>query len=415
MRKLTAFLLLSLAAACTSFERNPYAESLRKLAVEVVWPEEWADYRREGVGVTLSDRNTSNVYTASTDASGRAEFLVAAGHYRLSVLDKADASAVFNGTVELVDLAGGDVSLEMTLSYSRPGAILIKELYSGGCPADPPATGSNTYDKYLILHNNSAERVYLDGLCLCTVAPYNSKASSNPWTSTDASGNIVFRDYAAVPDCIWQFGGTGADFPLEAGEDAVVALLEAVDHTQTYSLSVNLNREGYFVCYDQLLYPGQKNRPITAPGDRIEASHHLRVLKKTGRSGENGANTYVVSQYSPAMIIFRAPEDFDLEGYMADDLESAILLSSITYSKVPWEWVLDGVEVSDNTGANNWKRLPLDIDAGSVGFSGTSLGHTVHRHVDETATTLSGYEVLQDTNNSSNDFYERETQSLREL
>ena len=54
------------------------------------------------------------------------------------------------------------------------------------------------------------------------VAPYNSNAN-NPWTSTDSSGNIVFRDYAAMPDCIWMFPGTGTDFPLEPGEEAVVA------------------------------------------------------------------------------------------------------------------------------------------------------------------------------------------------
>jgi len=415
MKKLFAYTWLILAAACTSFAGDPYADALRRLAVDVVYPESYGAYLREGVDVKLSDRNSGNVYTARTDARGHAEFLVAAGHYRLSVLDKPDASSVFNGTVELVDLACGDANLKLELSFIRPGAILIKEIYSGGCPADPPATGANTYDKYLILHNNSSERVFLDGLCLGMVAPYNSKAPSNPWTSFDASGNVVFRDYAAVPDCIWQFGGGGEEFPLEPGEDAVVALLEAVDHTQTYSSSVNLNREDCFACYDQLLYPGTVGRPIAAPGDRIAANHCLKVLKKTGRSGEGGANTYVVSQYSPAVIVFRAPDDFDLDAYLADDLESTIASGSIVYSKVPWEWVLDGVEVADATGSVNWKRLPGDIDAASIGFSGSSLGHTVHRKADETASAHVGYEVLVDTNNSSNDFYERETQSLRGL
>lgn len=167
------------------------------------------------------------------------------------------------------------------MKYAKPGTILIKEIYSGGCPQDPPATGSYADDKYIILHNNSFDTYYLDGLCLGMVAPYNSNAN-NPWTSTDPSGNIVFRDYAAMPDCIWMFPGTGRDFPLEPGEEAVVAYY-GVDHTQTYSQSVNLNRKGYFVLYDMVHYPGNRLHPTPTPGDQIDESHYMKVLKKPER------------------------------------------------------------------------------------------------------------------------------------
>lgn len=218
-----------------------------------------------------------------------------------------------------MDLAGADRNVSVELKYAKPGTILIKEIYSGGCPQDPPATGSYADDKYIVLHNNSFDTYYLDGLCLGMVAPYNSNAN-NPWTSTDPSGNIVFRDYAAMPDCIWMFPGTGTDFPLEPGEEAVVAYY-GVDHTQTYSQSVNLNRKGYFVLYDMVHYPGNRLHPTPTPGDQIDESHYMKVLKKTGT---NTAVVYVISQNSPAVILFRAPGDFDLDAYLANDLESAI-------------------------------------------------------------------------------------------
>ena len=44
----------------------------------------------------------------------------------------------------------------------------------------------------------------------------------------------------------------------------------------------------------------------------------------------------------------------------------------------------------------------------------TYLGRSLMRNVDEAATAVSGYEVLADTNNSLNDFYESEKQSLHE-
>ena len=412
MRKISIYALLLVASACMSFEGNPYGDDVRRLSVQLVYPEGYGDRLREGVAVTLADRNSSNVYTALTDASGAVEFRVTTGRYRLAVSDKPDPSSIFNGTVEQVDLIAGDAALELLLGFSWAGSVVIKEVYSAGCPMDDKP-GAYTYDKYIVLHNNSGTTQYLDGLCLCMVAPYNSKVQSNPWTSLDSSGNIVFRDYAAVPDAIWQFAGGGEDFPLEPGADAVVAYW-GVDHTQTYSQSVNLNREEYFVLYDQLLYPGTSTWPTPAPGDRIRRERWLRVLKKTGRSGQNGANTYVISDKSPAVVLFRAPLDFDLEGYLSDDLLSTILSGNIVYSKVPWEWIVDGVDISDNTGSANHKRLRPDVDAGAVGYSGVQQGHTIHRRLDEEATEEYGFEVYMDTNNSSNDFYERETQSLRE-
>lgn len=105
MKKLFCILSCLLAAGCTSFEGNPYGDTLRSLSVQVVYPEEYASFLREGVPVKLTDRNSSNVYTALTDARGVAAFDVAAGHYRLSVLDRPDASSVFNGAVEQVDLS----------------------------------------------------------------------------------------------------------------------------------------------------------------------------------------------------------------------------------------------------------------------------------------------------------------------
>lgn len=408
MKKVVYILFSLLAAACTSFEGNPYGDTLRTLDVQLIYPADYADFLREGVEVRLADRNTSNVYTARTDASGTAAFRVAAGHYRLSSLDRASSEVVFNGVVEQVDLVRSGADLTVELKAAKPGSILIKEVYSGGCPQDPPATGRYMYDQYVVLHNNSFDTYYLDGLCFTTVAPDNSNANSNPWTSTDGSGNLVFDDFAAAIESLWQFPGSGRDFPLEPGQDVVVAF-RGVDHTQTYSQSVNLNREECFVLYDQALYPGSTSNPTPAPGDRIDPARVLRNLKKTGRS-----NTYIMSLSSPAVAIFRAPDDFDLDAYLSDDQQSTVQNGSVLYSKIPWEWIIDGVDVCNRSAAQRLKRLRTDVDSDFAAFSGTSLGHTVHRLPDEEATAAAGFEILMDTNNSSNDFYERETQSLRE-
>ena len=64
--------------------------------------------------------------------------------------------------------------------------------------------------------------------------------------------------------------------------------------------------------------------------------------------------------------------------------------------------------------AGNQKRIPATIDAGAVSLSETFKGRTLMRKADESLSAEQGFEVLQDTNNSTEDFYERETQSLHQ-
>ena len=75
---------------------------------------------------------------------------------------------------------------------------------------------------------------------------------------------------------------------------------------------------------------------------------------------------------------------------------------------------MDGVDVFYGGSSKNVKRLQTRIDAGYVTLSEIYLGHSLFRRTDEEQTETMGYEVLMDTNNSSEDFYEREQQSLHE-
>lgn len=203
MRKILCILSCLLVAGCTSFDRNPYDGALRELRVTAVYPEGYAGYLREGVAVKLSDRNTGNVYTALTDAQGHAGFRVAAGHYRLSVLDLPDDSAVFNGTIEQVDLVGEDKEVDVALKFSKPGTILIKEIYSGGCMQDPPATGTYADDKYIILHNNGFETYYLDG-CAWRWSPPTTRRPPIPGrapTLRATSFSAITPPYPTVSGC----------------------------------------------------------------------------------------------------------------------------------------------------------------------------------------------------------------------
>ena len=409
MKRLMFIFVTALAAvSCTSLQHvDPYGTgTLHTLSVRTVYPDEFAEYRREGVAVSIEEVNTGNSYTAMTDSEGVAVCRLTGGIYRVSVSDMS-GYRIFNGTTEGVRLTG-DMECSVRLASSETGAIVFKEIYCGGC-SKAPEEGSYQFDKYVILHNNSDRTQYLDGLCFGCADPYNSSSSNNVWISTDPeTGATVFPDFVPVIQCVWQFGGSGTSFPLAPGEDAVLVVCGAIDHASQYPLSVNLNKEGYFVCYNNTYFTNTSYHPV--PGDRIAADHYLDVVIKTGV-----ANAYPFSINSPAAVIFRA-EDTTIQEFVADpDNLMAKPGSSVdTVVKIPLDWVVDAVEVFNGSSSSNLKRLQPQLDAGYVTLSAIYRGHTLHRRLNEAASAEAGYEIYADTNNSSADFYERDVQSLHE-
>ena len=401
MRKIIYILSIVLAAvSCADIRHvNPYEEGLYVLTVTPEWPE--GSLERSSAEVRVEDMNTGSRYVSQTSADGTATFTLPNGLYRVT-LSGRDGSDVFNASADKVVISGRDHTLALTLSISKAGSIVIKELYCGGCKK-LPQEGDYQADQYIILHNNDYQVQYLDGICFGTLSPYNS-TGANPWISEDG----LLPEFIPLIQAVWQFPGDGDDFPLQPGEDAVVCLRGAIDHAAQYPLSVNLNRPDYFVCYNSTYFDNTKFHP--APGNLISQDRYLDVVIKTGK-----ANAYTMSLSSPAVVIFRA-EGITIQDYVLipENVTPVPGNAVDNVVKVPYEWVLDALEVFDGSSANNQKRLAASADAGYVSLSDTFLGHTLMRRVDEEATALAGYEILADTNNSLNDFYETEKQSLHE-
>lgn len=397
----------SILACSPLAEKNPYDGSLCTLIVQASYPEGYTGFMHEGVNVKVEEVNLGIRYEAPTDGTGIAEFNIPKGLYRVTFSDIRD-NDIFNGSADKVNLSTRSVLLPLKLLHSKSGSIIIKEIYCGGCKR-LPQEGDYQHDMYIILHNNDFRVQYLDGLCLGSLYPYNSTAT-NPFVSKDpATGNTIFPAYVPVSEAVWQFSGDGTSFPLQPGEDAVVCLRGAIDHSEQYPLSVNLNKPGYFVCYNSTYFTNTASHP--APGGNIAQDHYLEVVVKTGIS-----NAYAFSINSPAVVLYRA------QGMtMREFVQTAGALipvpggaKGVQVAAIPLEWVVDAVEVFSGTSSSNAKRLETSLDAGYVTLSDTFLGHTLHRKVNEEMSSNAGYEVLMDTNNSSVDFYEREKQSLHE-
>ena len=403
MKRFALIVLALFAAACVDEYEKPWPDNLQLLSVNAVYPAGYAGAVHEGAKIRIEEVSSGAVYVALTDRRGLAEIQIPPGIYRLTCSDRTGRD-LFNGMADKVVVTERRI-VDLPLSHSTAGSLVIRELYTGGC-SKAPEEGTYQSDQYVIIHNNDTETEYLDGLCFGTLSPYNSTAVNN-WVEYDpVTGETVFPDFAPVVTVVWQIPGTGKSFPLGPGEDAVIALRGAVDHTAQYPLSVNLNRPDVFVCYNPTYFPNTLYHP--APGDKVSPERYAKVVIKTGQ-----ANANTVSLASPTFVLFRS-EGMPIEEYVLqpDVVQTTPGNSADRVVKVPYTWIVDGVEVFDGRSSGNKKRLSPAADAGFVTLSDIFKGHTVRRKVDETASAENGYEVLMDTNNSSNDFYESEIQSL---
>ena len=440
IKKFPLYMLLCMMvglAACSDDEDDKVDNGYTtyNVSVQLLYPEDSEVQASAGVSVSLSS-TSGTAYDATTDADGKAVFQVPAGIYAASASEVRAMdgySHVLNGTASGITVneswnPDNTVSIEMVESVS--GQVVIKELYVGGCQKDD-GSGLYQFDKYVILYNNSAQTATLENLCFGMVNPYNANTSTNDYVN----GELVYEADGYIPaGCgIWY---AQQDITIEPGKQIVVAMNGAINHTPTYSNSVDLSNADYCM-YDMEDFSSTSYYP--APSENIPTGHYLLAYKYGQGTG------WPLSNSSPAFFIFTTHDETPVEFASNPDYHYVAGNNKPTWccAKVPNEWILDAVEVFNaEKEADCSKRLTSGIDSGYTLLT-NKQGHTSYRNVDQAATEalpendgklVYGYAygndpsgidaeaslangariIYQDTNNSTNDFHERSQASLRD-
>lgn len=316
--------------------------------------------------------------------------------------------------------------------------IIIKELYNGGCAKEDGKTYQ--FDKGMILYNNCPQKAVVNNLCIGICSPANAQAINKNY---DESGKLTYESQGFIPvwHGIWYFPTA---LELEPYSQVVINICGAIDNTLTVPNSVNYANSSYYAMYDpESGYDNTNYYPT--PSEQIPTSHYLKAV-------ELGlGNGWTMSVSSPAVVIFQT-KDISPRAYATNT-------SNVWYDggnegsqvwacvKVPNEWIIDGLEVYASAYQDGCaKRLTADIDAGYVWLTNYQ-GHSLYRNVDkemteglpenagklvynyslgvEGSTDPSGIDaeasikngahiIYNDTNNSSDDFHERQRFSIKD-
>lgn len=396
---------------------------------------------QEGLEVQLRNTSSGSIFIQTTNAEGKALFNVPPGNYEATASGKyaeEGTAYTYNGlSGQILVRSNEPNNVVITMKSARISQVIIKEVYNGGCLRDDGTT-TFQHDKCIILYNNSDQKASINNVCIGQATPANAHTQNYNYNN---QGRLTYEEEGFIPvwNGIWYFPST---LEIEPYSQVVINVHGAIDNTQTVSQSVNYANADYYCMYDpESGYNNTSYNPT--PSSVIPTSHYLKAVRIAL------GNAWAFSVSSPALVVFHTKDispatfatDVSNQWYDGNRVTQAWLCN-----KVPNEWIIDGMEVfSSGNKDSSVKRLTADIDAGYVWLTNYQ-GHTLYRNVDKEATEAlpenegklvyqyslgvdgstdpSGIDaeesmrqgahiIFQDTNNSSNDFHERQKCSLR--
>lgn len=255
------------------------------------------------------------------------------------------------------------------------------------------------FSQFYEIYNNSEEIAYMDGLYFCNIGPLTASDSN---TSGYAS---VFQpdvrkvngvDANIYAERIWQFPGSGTDYPLEPGESCIVTM-RAMNHKITGPELLDM-RTAEFEFW------------MTSTGTTHDYNAPNMIHRYLNNSIEAGTLAqYLVTVAGPAIALFKAPDNYNPLTNQTEFKHPTSAASNRYFSIIPISWVLDAVECGESPDNIGYKRIPPVLDAGMMTVGAGNNGYTIMRKklLDENGEPVLGPNGdfrYQDTNNSSEDF-----------
>ncbi|WP_196893784.1 DUF4876 domain-containing protein [Aureivirga marina] len=384
--------------------------------VDLSYNESFGDIQAEGVSVTLTETNSSQVYTVTSNAQGIALFEeINPGTYSLTAsiaftketfeqtfgYDSNQDETNFNASQGNVVINENVTTTAVELKTAKVGDLLIKQIYYAGSHV---ADGASFRDQFIEIHNNSNEVIYADGLYIAqlfgntsmTVKDYTLSNGQFDWSKSIGMtlGNEANTDYIYA-DFVYKVPGNGEQYPIQPGESIVIAQT-AVNHKANYTdnagntveitspeLTVDLSGADFEVFigddYPSDIQTGAADMEVT----------YFRAGKDMvfDTNGRDGFAIFRTDADVASFPLFRSPKE-------AETKEPA-------YMQIPNNVIIDAVDITRED-LSTPKKLPSELDASNIHVPlGKFSSQSVIR---KTKTTIGSRVVLEDTNNSENDF-----------
>lgn len=388
----------------------------------------------QGVEVTLTDANTGDEYNATSNDAGLAAFEeLLPGTYNVTgtVTHNAEEfenifgyepdqnSITFNGSQEQIQVNANNTSLSLVLKAARMGDLVIKQIYYAGSDTQQ---GALFRDQFIEIYNNSNEVIYADGLFIgqlfgntsTTAESFTLPNGQFDWSQSleMTAGSEVNTDYVYA-DYVVQIPGTGEQYPIQPGESMVLAQ-SALNHQEPLvdnngdpisignpDLTVDLSGADFEVYLgDFRVSIGEEPYQWDIQNPAIT---DLNVAY-WGREGYYNGNKDLImdAKGRDSFVLFRTEDNSLNYANYPNPSITTIDANTSFYMQIPVDVLIDGVDLQHYSPSSpRPKMLPSEVDASSINCDGIYNSQSVIR---KTKTTIEGRIILEDSNNSAQDF-----------
>ncbi|AIL44710.1 DUF4876 domain-containing protein [Elizabethkingia anophelis] len=319
----------------------------------------------------------------------------------------------FGGSQEKVKVNANISSTVMQISSGNIGDLVIKQYYYGGSSTK---LGAGIRDHFIEIHNNSAETIFADGLYIALtegnidnkVASYTLANGQYDWSQTAGGGAAANTDFIYA-NTIIRIPGNGMQYPILPGKSIIIAQT-GINHKAPYDridgkpvtiqdpeLTVDLSKADFEV------YLGDYNISIGEKPYMWDIQNIAVPDMEITHWGVASNDLFLSLNSRLGVSIFRATQaEINTWKKVATPKSPKGNLSV----QVPKGLIIDGVDITDKEQLVP-KDLPTDIDATRtfINQNGSGLAdYTSMSVMRRTKEVINGRVVLQDTNNSANDF-----------
>jgi len=393
--------------------------------------------RKDSALVRITNTTSGTIKETYTNANGVAVFeslipgiytitasiTISKSSYQQLSNTVVDHDVVFNGNLTNQSITEQQTNINIPVTSGRIGNWVFKQLYYCGSNV---STGASFRDQFLEIYNNSNDTLYADSLYIGSVIGVNNTNTNYPghgylpnhqydWTkSVDMNNPNANTNYLYVRTA-FMIPGTGKQYPVLPGKSLIIAQT-AQNHTAPYrlndntelkvtdgTLTVDLSKadfETYLVDYKKAEAGNPANfDPYKYDLDNPGVTNvHVIYLSQ-------GSEWTIENTGREAMILYTLngadPKSFP---FFALPIVTTVTPATVKYQQIPIGNIIEAVELQRiSVNERGPKRIPNSLDAGPTNI--TAGNYTSQSLVRKTARTVNGRRVLQDTNNSANDFF----------
>ena len=395
-RKYTLYGLLaaaSLFGSCSRIDNGLDTDDIAYMTLNITAnPVAEGIERTEGLKIVLENfAEGYRIEQEMTDGVNRIEKLIP-GTYSINITGNVEQEGktfyLIGSKVNYLVVKDGE-SLSIDVNGASVGPLAFSELFYAG--TEPFYFRNQFYE----IINNSDETVYLDGLHFANLVPSAATVNLPVWPESDA-GKYVYAER------IWKIPGTGKDYPLAPGESFSMAQFAANHQLAQYNPKspIDCSTSEFEFNMNNANFPDQ---PAT----------DMQHVFYNGLAGKGSLPQYLTSVMGGAYVIFRVPEGESYDPVNNKSLQTRNLAttSANLYAKIPLTYIMDAVECGQNENMITAKRVPSLLDAGMTYVGATYNSKGVRRK--KSGVDNAGRPILQDTNNSTEDFERLVTPEFR--